>query len=93
VAVTGRSRTYRDQQLKQKIDFMPEEPQQKAKFIALVDSLKTRPKVRAFGNNAEMQAMHDKGVEFVRAEILKPEIIALLGADYNAVKASTEALS
>jgi len=71
----------------------PEEIIRKAKFIGLVASLATRPKMRAIGNNAELQAMHDKGVEFARAEIIKPEIVTLLGDDYDAVKTNVEALN
>ena len=69
-----------------------EETKQKAKFIELVESLKTRPVVRSFGNNVMLQVLHDKGVEYVKSEILTDETIALLGDDYEATKTTIDAL-
>lgn len=65
---------------------------QKTKFIELVESLKTRPVVRSFGNNAMLQVLHDKGVEFVKSEILTEETITLLGEDYATIKTTIDAL-
>ena len=72
---------------------MTKESKRKAKFIELVNALKTRPKVRPFGNNEERQAQHDREIAFARAEIEKPEMVMLLGEDYATVKANVEALA
>ena len=70
----------------------PEETTRKTKFIELVTALQTRPIVRSFENRAMLQVLHDKGVEFVKSEILTDETIAILGDDYASIKTTIDTL-
>jgi hypothetical protein len=69
-----------------------EETTRKAKFIELVEQLKTPPKTRTFSNAAKLIEQHEKGVSFLKAEIIKPETITLLGDDYESTKTAIDVL-
>jgi hypothetical protein len=66
----------------------PEETTRKSKFVKLVNDLAVIPNAR----NAQAVASRDQGIAFVKAEILTPETVALLGDDYEAIKTTIDAL-
>jgi len=75
------------------MELTQEETIRKDMFIKLVRSLSIRPKVRSFGNNSALQSGYNEGVAFVKGEILKSEVVSLLGSDYTAVKSTVDSLT